>query len=42
MLLLGLVAAACLPSAPASAASSPAASPYPAGAQRPAKIARRL
>jgi len=41
MLLLGLVAAACLPSAPAAAASSqPAPSPYPAGAQRPAKIAR--
>ncbi len=35
MLLLVLVTAACLPAAPASAAS-----PYPAGAQRPAKIAR--
>jgi Glycosyl hydrolase family 76 len=41
MLLLGLLVAACLPSAPAAAASSkPAPSPYPAGAQRPAKIAR--
>ncbi len=41
MLLLGLVAAACLPSASAAAVSiQPAASPYPAGAQRPAKIAR--
>ena len=40
MLLLGLVAAACLPSASAAAASiQPVASPYPAGAQRPAKIA---
>jgi hypothetical protein len=35
------VAAACLPSTPAAAAlSKPAPSPYPAGAQRPAKIAR--
>ena len=41
MFLLGLVAMACLPYAPAAAASSqPAASPYPAGAQRPAKVAR--
>ncbi len=41
MLLLGLVAAACLPSVPAAVASSrPAASPYPAGAQRPTKVAR--
>jgi hypothetical protein len=41
VLLLGLVAAACLPSVPASAASPhPAASPYPVGAERPAKVAR--
>jgi hypothetical protein len=41
MLLLGLVAAACLPSVSASAASpQPAASPYPVGAERPAKVAR--
>jgi hypothetical protein len=41
MFLLGLVAAACLPSVPAAAASSQSApSPYPAGAQRPAKVAR--
>jgi len=41
MLLLGLVAAACLPSVPASAASPQrAASPYQVGAERPAKVAR--
>jgi hypothetical protein len=41
MLLLCLVAAACPPSVPASAASpQPAASPYPVSAERPAKVAR--
>src|ERR1039458_8576682 len=47
MLLLALAATACLPWAPASAASSHQptslhrpASPYPAGAQRPARVAR--
>jgi hypothetical protein len=41
LLLLALLTVACLPAAPASAASGhPQTSPYPAGAQRPAKIAR--
>jgi hypothetical protein len=41
LLVAALLAAVCLPAAPASAASSrQAASPYPAGAQRPAKVAR--
>jgi hypothetical protein len=41
MLMLALAGAACLPCASASAAQArPGVSPYPAGAQRPAKVAR--